>query len=302
MLFGPGLRGEIAETVQQSLLAAGFDPRGVDGFWGKDTTKALRAFQAARALPISGVVDDATWQPLTGQPVPGLETRCLSLTAAIEGHGYSLALGNFDGAWLTWGIIGFTLKHGKVEKIILQIHQTKPELLEQAFGEQADELVAIMRASDAEQQAWANENTDGSSLREPWRSGFARLGEFPFVRDLQRTIALEDYFKPALHTAQRFNLSAELGIALCFDIHVQNGGVKPEAEQRIRDAVSVAPPATELALREIMANAVAEVAKPKWREDVRKRKLAIARGRGVVHGMRLELENWGLADLPAVLS
>jgi hypothetical protein len=49
-------------------------------------------------------------------------------------------------------------------------------------------------------------------------------------------------------------------------------------------------------LRVIVANAVADAAQPTWREDVRTRKLAIANGKGTVHGHDYVLENWGLCD------
>ena len=53
----------------------------VDGFFGTTTTDAVRAFQASRRLPDSGVADDATWSALvvkigpgsTGEPVKALQ-------------------------------------------------------------------------------------------------------------------------------------------------------------------------------------------------------------------------------------
>jgi hypothetical protein len=54
------------------------------------------------------------------------------------------------------------------------------------------------------------------------------------------------------------------------------------------------PDMPELELRRIVANAVADCAKPRWREDVRARKLAIATGQGVVHGHKYMLQNMGL--------
>jgi hypothetical protein len=63
--------------------------------------------------------------------------------------------------------------------------------------------------------------------------------------------------------------------------------------------VTATPPADERALRVIIANAVADNAKSDFREDVRKRKLAIATGQGMVHGANYVLENWGLIDLQA---
>lgn len=46
--------------VQDHLLAAGFDPKGVDGLMGPNTRAALRAFQVAQGLTITGEPDDVT--------------------------------------------------------------------------------------------------------------------------------------------------------------------------------------------------------------------------------------------------
>ena len=298
--FGPGLRGEIAERIQHALLTAGLDPKGTDGIYGRDTAAAVTLFQGMNGLTVSGDVDSETWQKLIGTPPPGIELRCLCLTAAIEGHGYTLAVGNFDGAWLTWGIIGFTLKHGEVQKIILEIQQTASALLHEAFGESATDLLDMVRSPAEEQEAWAIRNTVGQRLAEPWRSGFARLGASPQVQEIQRKAAVRNFFEPATRTAQQFDLRSELGVALCFDIRVQNGGVKNAARQLIEAELRKHPPASELERREVIGNAVADVAKPKWRDDVRRRKLAIARGAGLVHGLNLKLENYGLSEAPVI--
>ena len=56
---------------------------------------------------------------------------------------------------------------------------------------------------------------------------------------------------------------------------------------------------SEADLRKAVANAVADQARDEWKEDVRKRKLAIATGSGVVHGLALKLADWGLDDVQA---
>jgi hypothetical protein len=85
-------------------------------------------------------------------------------------------------------------------------------------------------------------------------------------------------------------------VALAFDVHVQNGEIKAAAARVIRDAM---PVGSELELRRLIANAVANQSSARWQEDVRQRKLAIAEGNGVVHGERLVLKRWGLDELPA---
>ena len=87
----------------------------------------------------------------------------------------------------------------------------------------------------------------------------------------QRKTAFDGYFMPAVHTASTLGLTSELGIALCFDIHVQNGGVS----QAVRGSLPpLVPGAPERIRREAIANAAADHSGEKFRENVRKRKLA----------------------------
>jgi lipoprotein-anchoring transpeptidase ErfK/SrfK len=63
----PAAGGPLAQApgdVQVLLDRAGFSPGVMDGKWGGNSKKALGAFQAAQGLPVSGMVDPATWQKL----------------------------------------------------------------------------------------------------------------------------------------------------------------------------------------------------------------------------------------------
>jgi hypothetical protein len=292
-LYGLGAHGGVVTSIQRALRSANFDTKGTDGVYGNNTAAAVKAFQGAKSLPVTGIVDDVTWREVMQLPIPGLDVRSLELTAAFEGHGYSLAQGNWDAAWLTWGIIGFTLKHGEIQKIILTIQRNQPELIRTAFGGNTDNLLQVMNASPRQQEAWADSISMGSRVTEPWRSAFSLLGQFPEVQEQQCRIAHDDYFVPATNTARTFNLHSELGLALCFDIHVQNGGVGADASLEIREAIAKGTLA-EQDLRKIIANAVADNAKDRFKADVRQRKLAIAQGEGDVHGAHFVLKSWAL--------
>jgi hypothetical protein len=295
MRFGPGIRGDLVGRIQHSLVDAGVALPKIDDVYGHDTELAIREFQTRQNMAATGVVDETTWQSLVKAPLPELRERALQLTAAFEGHNYTLAVGNFDGAWLTWGIIGFTLCNGEVQAILSAVDQTNPECIDQAFGPEAAMLRGLLTRPLSDCEAWAVANTvDGGGLAEPWRASFAAFGEFPEVRAEQRRRAFDRYFAPALKTAARYKLESDLGIALTFDIHVQNGGINPGAKSQIELQLAGNPNCPELKRREIIANAVADNARPKYREDVRVRKLAIARGGGQVHGRSYNLENWGL--------
>jgi hypothetical protein len=302
VFFAKGVRGEIPRRMQRRLTELGFDTKGVDGVFGGDTFNAFQKFQQSRKLAVTGEVDEATYQALLGEPIPPVRDRGLGVTATFEGHDFTLAQGNFDGAGITWGIIGFTLSGGELKKIIQQIQESRPELVQQAFGDRTDQLLQILKQPFAQQLAFADSISLGANktrLAEPWRTAFRAFGEFQEVQDLQLQRADEDYFQPALATAKEFGLKTELGLALAFDVHVQNGGIKAAARQQIQDQLAEHAVAGERDLRVIIANAVADKARPQYREDVRSRKLALATGAGTVHGLTFLLRNWGLDELPA---
>jgi peptidoglycan hydrolase-like protein with peptidoglycan-binding domain len=292
LLFGRGCRGEIIRSVQDRLAAAGYPPGVIDGIYGANTERSVCAFQRTAGLPVTGNLDDVTWCALTNSAIPDLFGRALQLTAAFEGHGYGTVRGNWDGAWLTWGIVGFTLKQGVLTDVLLASDRQDPNLIRIAFGDRAEALREVLQAGHAEQEQWANSITDGVNVQEPWRSGFERLGREPIVQSLQMERAKSAYFVPATRTAVLFNLTTEQGVALAFDIHVQNGGIAPA----VRTAILSAPVADERTRRIIVANAVADSSKPERRDDVRGRKLVIATGEGRIHQEHFVTANWGLDE------
>ncbi len=231
-LFGIGSHGGIVGDIQRGLVSAGADPGRVDEVYGPGTASAVKQVQAKNQVPNTGEVDQATWAAFMQHPLPTLFERSLELTAAFEGHSYTLAVGNFDGAGLTWGVIGFTVKSGNI-----------PAILSQA-------------------------------------------------NDLHANYA------PCLKTAQALKLNSELGVALCFDIQVQDGSINSAARALVQKQVEANPEMPESDLRTVIANAVADTALPDFREDVRSRKMTIATGRGSVHGASYDLSNWGLGELP----
>lgn len=56
------------EWVQTRLIAHGFNPGIVDGIWGRNTLAATLDFQAARGLPATGTLNEATVTALRATP------------------------------------------------------------------------------------------------------------------------------------------------------------------------------------------------------------------------------------------
>ncbi|MBC7982808.1 MAG: peptidoglycan-binding protein [Candidatus Obscuribacterales bacterium] len=298
-VIGRGAFGDLVGMLQSGLRQLGYYTSKVDGDFGGGTERAVRNFQADKRLPQTGSADPKTWQLATGMPWPELFERCLQVTARFEGHGYQTVAGNFDGAGLTWGIIGFTLQHGEIQAIISEVQLRCPNLLCESFGELSDELLMRMRDARNPLLKWADSISTGAnkySVLEPWRSGFTKLGASTVVHEIQRRRARLKYFEPALRTSQRVQMTSEMAIALCFDTHVQNGGVNAKEFAAYQRAVAKVSESTERDRRLALAQVVADNCRPKYRLDVLARKSTLASGEGIVHGQAFSLGNWGLTD------
>ena len=294
------VQGELIKKLQQALIAGGFLQDKDDGIFGGNTQRAVQNLQEKNQLPVTGKVDDQTWQNLMSSPAPDLKQRCLQLTADFEGTGFTKAVGNFDGAGITWGIIGFTLSNGELGAVLNEIRSSHPAVFTAAFGDLEPKIVAVLNSSHADQISFANSISLGSSkmrILEVWAKAFGKLGNNPAVQEtqLQRT---QKFFDIAELDVQRFNVQNELGLAFCFDIAVQNGGIDATEGTRIKNKINQNHPATQQDLRIIIANVVAENSRPQFIEDVRKRKLTIATAEGTVHGSRFAVKTWGLEDIP----
>lgn len=298
------VRGELIRRVQTELKNSQTDPGRIDGVYGNDTRAAVDAYQRVERLNPTGALSDETWDRLMGDDGPSLFDRCLQLTADFEGHGFSKLEGNFDGAGLTWGIIGFTLAHGQIQRIISEIRNEHANLVEDAFGALRTQLYNVLAKNRQDQLDWAEEISLGTQrvrVDEKWAEAFERLGAYPEVQAIQLE-RVRPYWNRAKTDFNRFNLSSERAMALCFDIAVQNGGVDPVVEEnRIRRWMNENPGFNEDDLLPVIADVVAENGKPRWIEDVRNRKRTLATGQGVVHGVAYNVEDWAIDGSPAAI-
>ena len=295
------VRGDLVRSIQTRLKATGADPGEVDGIYGRDTEGALKLWQATCGMADSGRLCVASWSKLVEAPLPSMLERCLQLTSDFEGHGYAKVVGNFDGAWLTWGIIGFTLRNGEIQKILAKVRSEHPGLLRDVLGPLEAVLLRVLAGGTDTQEGWANDISVGSNhyrVLPEWEEAFANLGTCPEVRRIQLE-GVENYWRLAQRNAAQFGLKSERGLALCFDIAVQNGGISQAEERRIRRLFAETPPSSELDRRVVIADVVAEDSKPRFVEDVRLRKRAIAVGEGMVHGARYAIREWGIDEFDA---
>jgi hypothetical protein len=62
--LSPGATGAQVKTLQQALIALGFDPGTPDGDYGPSTTAAVQKFQTSKGLTADGTVGPQTLQAL----------------------------------------------------------------------------------------------------------------------------------------------------------------------------------------------------------------------------------------------
>ncbi len=74
-VLSQGTEGTQVTGLQQRLRAHGFTPGKIDSVYGPRTTAAVRDFQAAKGLDVTGVVDRTTWQALMEDPQIAILTK-----------------------------------------------------------------------------------------------------------------------------------------------------------------------------------------------------------------------------------
>jgi lysozyme family protein len=294
--------GTIITDIQAALNAVGPGHISVDGLYGGQTVHAISAFQQNHQLQASGDVSDATWTALMRSPEPPIFERCLQVTASFEGTGFTLVVGNFDGAGITWGIVGFTPVGGELGTVLGTINRRHPDLFIKAFGHDADEILHVSGTgtSAAEKTARADSISRGASkynVAEPWKTYFYDLGSYREVQKIQVDRASNVYWKLATRDVGDLELGEELGYLLMYDIAVQNGRMRSKNRlKKAQDAFAQQKPESAGAKRTIVAQVVADTIAGKYRKDVLDRKVTIATGKGIVHGGAYALSSWGFLD------
>lgn len=297
------VRGGTVIQFQKAIAAGNPTPLSIDGVFGNQSEMALRTWQSRHGMTVTGMVDELTWSAATGEGLPNHFRRCLAITAAFEGHGYTFAAGNWDNAYLTWGVVGFTLKHGNLGKVIRTTEDRHPGLMAATIGaSKSQELLDIVDASAAQKKAWGEKISvlpKKYRIRQDWEDAFEVLGQRGEVRAIQDEIARKVYWKRAVSDLRKFGEPTESDAALFFDTAVQNGGVDTQKGELIRKALSANPGAKDRDRLMLIAKAIADGSNPTYWKDVFSRRSAIASGEGKVHGAAYLIKDW-MVDLVPV--
>lgn len=90
VVYAEGNRGTMISDMQVRLQEAGFLKGSMDGVYGEDTTRAVKAFQKAEGIPVSGVIDEMTYASLQNVDAPVSTAAPEEESASSDDGGASL--------------------------------------------------------------------------------------------------------------------------------------------------------------------------------------------------------------------
>jgi hypothetical protein len=317
--FKLGSKGSEVTKIQARLRTLGLYRGPLDATFGGGTDAAVRVFQRQRGLEPDGVVGPLTWKALFNRlsiPRPvfldqPLNHRCLALTAVFETDSgvpecFSGLSGDFDGQGISFGVLQWNIGQGSLQPLLERMDQEHSDVFERAFNQNTAVLRAVLESSHDEQMDWARSIQDRlrHTVAEPWRGQLKTLGRSEEFQAIQ-VEAAEDHFKTARAWCEAFGVRSQRALALMFDIRTQNGSIGNLVKAQIFADFARIPTdrngQAEVDKLCIIANRRADASNPRWIEDVRRRKLTIAKGSGIVHGNPIDLEEqFGITMADAV--
>jgi hypothetical protein len=289
------VHGPLVMALQLALARAG-QAINPDGDFGNITTTALERWQAANGFPQTDGIDTQQWQKLTGLNRPSIFDLCLNLASDFEGTSFDRVVGNFDGAGITFGLIGFTLVNGELKHLLTAIEALRPGVVAGAFGALYTELMSTLDLPTPQQIAWADNISLGSdkyNVAQSWKTAFQQLGSYPEARRAQIQRAYEVYWAATKQDLAQFmgtRALTDLDVAFWFDTAIQISMTNSKRQALLAASSSGVNGAD---LRKAFAEAIASNCTPQWRKDVRARKTTFVEGNGTVHGSNYSLDLWG---------
>lgn len=301
-IYKNGSSGEDVARIQKTLKGKGLYDGTEDGVFDDRTETAVKAFQTGSGLVADGIVGAATWARLfpLAAVTGDLSSRCLALTGSFETGQlapdcFAAVTGNFDGQGMSFGALQWNFRQGTLQPLLIEMFDSHHDIAMKIFGDDLDPLVkAVKEGKDASVAfAISIQEQREKTLTIHWRQMFRQLGltsEFQAIE----TKGAADYHRKGVRLCRDYGLWTQRGLALMFDIAVQNGGISDKIMAMIsRDVAGLKPDLSpqdmEVQKMRIVANRRAEAANPAFVEDVRKRKLCIAEGKGIVHGIAYDL-------------
>jgi len=247
---------------------------------------------------------------LNWQAKASLAQRVLALTASFETSKgfpdcFGTVTGNFDGQGISFGALQWNINQKSLQPLFQTMFEDHHGTAQKILGEEKFESIKTMLTKPLnEQMQWAKSiqytKTLGDGritwrMNNEWKDSLQALGKTKEMISLQVKSASE-YYNKAKSNCEKFGLTTERGMALLFDIRVQNGSLERKgAGDKIREdflkiSSNLSDEEMQIEKMKIIAIRRAAVSSVQWRKDVENRKLTIANGVGIVHGKSYDLK------------
>jgi GH25 family lysozyme M1 (1,4-beta-N-acetylmuramidase) len=260
------------------------------------------------------------------------ELKAVRITSTFEtgrAGGFGGLTANIDGQGLSFGLMNWTINAGSLIPLLQEFIKKHGDRYNAIFGRDAaafSQMVfatkrnpktrAVERDVDA-QMTFVRQKMNDTAQRhivEPWATYFGGLENDPEFRRIEVAAARKG-LAHARRWFDRFGFKTERGFVFMFDLVSSHGAWWLDAPgfggarermlaQRTAEAkqkLGRAP--NELETMTIIANFIADISLPQWREQVRVRKLWFVSGRGKVHGTLYDIKkDFGVTDGPPDLA
>lgn len=230
-----------------------------------------------------------------------VDYKCLALTGAFETGAaipdcFAGLSGDFDGQGMSFGVVQWNFGQNSLQPLFKDMFANYPEIAKIIFQSNYDVFAAVLNSEKEKQMNFIRsiQHPVKHTINEPWQGMFKALGCTKEFQDIELKYA-NGLYNNALILCRAYDLWSERAAALMFDIKVQNGSISDMVKAQIMRDIDGLPKDlskedSEVQRLRIVANRRADAANPQWKEDVRTRKLCIANGQGVVHGIHYDLE------------
>lgn len=254
--------------------------------------------------------DEASPGPQKETYIPDSVKRMIyGLTSAFEGDDlgrikFENLTGNFDDMGFSIGFMQWCTGQGSDLPLFLQMLKDHDNVVRRIFGNKYDEFLRFVKMAPKERLAWAIAINDShKNIKEPWKTLFTEFCKTAEFQSIQLEFA-ERSLDEAVVYCNKFKVKSIRALALMFDIVTQNGSIRQDTTDRIWAAKKEKEQSgilTERQFLAIIATERANAAKARWVNDVKTRKMCIVNGKGIVHGMSLNLDKLGITDCPFLI-
>jgi peptidoglycan hydrolase-like protein with peptidoglycan-binding domain len=242
---------EATGFLQDLLIGHDFNLPGplapARGRFGPQTTAAIRQFQRARHLPVTGSVDSATLRAMTAPGWPNPIACCgyvalvldiahtgmasvVTFVSQCEGAGRFAAMNrNTDRAGLSFGLIQWAQKPLRLHELLRAFQQQEADAFAEVFGDGDVALANGLldhtgRKRGGTTSAGATTDSSFDLTRAPWTNRFRRAGRDLRLQRVQMNLAIDTFTR----SFQQLQISAPevqstRGIAFLLDVANQHG-------------------------------------------------------------------------------